>query len=78
MQAAGAARLPLEVFDGVGDIYFIAVDADFRQDLVEQASSRTDKRPALPVLLIAGLLAHENDVRAVGGPSPKTVCVARR
>jgi hypothetical protein len=47
------------MLDGIGDIYLPAVDPCLRQQPVEEAASRTDKRATLPVFDIAGLLAHK-------------------
>jgi len=40
MKAALAARLPFEVFDRVGDVDGIAIDARFPQRAVEQLTGR--------------------------------------
>src|SRR5688572_32919314 len=61
-----AALFELEVFDGVGDVDFAAVDADFFQDLVEHRAAGADERLARAIFLIARLLADEHDAR-VGG-----------
>ena len=63
MDAALALRRPLEVLDHVGDVDLGAVDARRLQRLVEHAAGRSHERPALLVLLVAGLLAHEHHVR---------------
>src|SRR5688572_27072733 len=61
VQAALAARLPLEVLDRVGDVQVLALDARGLQRPVEQASGRPDERQALAVLLVARLLADQHD-----------------
>ena len=60
-----AARLPLEVLDRVRDVGEPAVDSGGRQALVEDASRRADEGLAGEVLLVAGLLADEDDRRAL-------------
>ena len=61
VQPALAALDVLEVLDGVGDVSFGAVDADFGQRTVEDLAGGADEGAALQVLLIAGLLADEGD-----------------
>lgn len=58
-----AARLKLEMFDGVGDVRFAAIDADLVEKLVEQFSRRTDEWFASEIFLIPRLLADEHDLR---------------
>ena len=60
MKAAFAGGLPLKVLDGVGHVDRLAIDARLDQCLVEQASGGSDKRMALEVLFIAGLLADHH------------------
>ena len=62
MDAPLAARLPLEVLDGVRHVHRSAVDPDFRERLVEHPAGGADERPALLVLLVARLLADEHRV----------------
>jgi hypothetical protein len=59
MDAALSALRKLEVLDGIGDVNAPAVEAGFRQGAIKKLTGRTYERPALPVLLIAGLLANE-------------------
>src|SRR5205823_778750 len=61
MNAALSARLELEMFDGVGDVNFRAIDADSIKRLIEHAAGGADERFARAVFLIAGLLADEDD-----------------
>ena len=61
VDAAFAARLPFEMFDGVGDVGFVAVDAGLFERGVEQFSCWADERLALAVFLIAGLLSDKDD-----------------
>src|SRR6059058_3746512 len=62
VDASLAARLPLEVLDDVGDVDLAPVDASVLERLVEELSGRPDERLALQVLLVARLLADEDDV----------------
>jgi len=58
-----ASRLPLEVFDGIGDVRLLAIDARLQQSLVQQRSRRPDEGLAFPILFVARLLPHEYDFR---------------
>jgi len=64
VDAALAATDPFEVLDGVGDVDLRAVDARVLQRLVEELPGWADEGPALQVLLVAGLLADEDDLGA--------------
>src|SRR2546423_13356201 len=55
VDAAVAPRLPLEVFDDVGDVDLSPVDARVLERLVEELPGRPDKRFALQVLLVPRL-----------------------
>src|SRR5688500_1033942 len=57
------SRLPLEMLHRVGDIDLVARDAGVRERLVEHRAGGADKRLALPILLIARLLADEHHAR---------------
>jgi len=72
-----AARAPLEVLHGVGEIDLAALEAGPRERAIEQLPRRPDERPALAILLVARLLA-DSTRRACAGPSPSTACVALR
>src|SRR2546428_13093827 len=61
MDAALAARFPLEVFDDVGDISFLTINAGFFKGVVEQFAGWTNKRFAFEVFIVAGLLTNEED-----------------
>src|SRR3569833_1798710 len=50
-----------EVLDGIRDVRVGPLDAGLDQGLVQQLSGRADERRALPILLVAGLLADEHD-----------------
>jgi hypothetical protein len=63
VDAAFTARLPFEMFDGVGDVSFAAIDAGLLERGVEKFSCGADKWAALLIFLIAGLLADEEDSR---------------
>src|SRR5687768_7516137 len=56
-------RLPLEVFDGVGDIDLIARNTGIRERLVEHRAGRSDKGLSLPIFLVARLLADKHHAR---------------
>lgn len=56
-----AARLVLEVLDGVGEIDRLAVEASRRQRLVQHAPGGPDEGTARHVLAVARLLADEHD-----------------
>ena len=57
------ALLELEVLDGVREVDGAAVDARLLEPSVELPPGRPDERPSLEVLLVAGLLADEDDAR---------------
>ena len=54
------------MFHDVRHVHHRAIDAGVLERLVEQLSGRPDERLALQVLLVAGLLADEDDVRLRG------------
>jgi len=54
---------PLKVLHRVGDVDIVAVDARGVERMIEQTTGGSHKGPALLVLLIAGLLAHDDDAR---------------
>ena len=56
-----AARLPLEVLDGVRDVG-PPVDPGLGHALVEDSPGGADERPSGSILLVAGLLADEHDL----------------
>ena len=61
-----AARLPLEMLDGVGYIHLLPIDLRFFQALIQQLSRWTDEGTACSVLVITWLLAdhHDGDFRS--------------
>ena len=61
MQPPIAARRPFEMLHRIGHINPFAVDARLVEQVVQQPAGRTDERASLPVVLISGLLAHEDD-----------------
>src|SRR5947208_16307634 len=61
VDAAFAARFPLEMLDDVSDISFLAINACFFKCFVEQFAGRTNKRLAFEVFIVAGLLADEEN-----------------
>ena len=66
VDAALSALLELEVLDGIGDVNAVSVDAGLRHRPLQELAGRSHERPALPVLLVAGLLADEGDRGADG------------
>jgi hypothetical protein len=59
------SRLPLEVFDHVGEIHATPFDVRLYQSFVEHSTCRADEGSPLDVLSVAGLLTNEHDL---GGP----------
>jgi hypothetical protein len=62
----GAAPLPLEVLDRVGDVDLRAVDSGLLQRLIEEPAGGPDEGPACAILGVARLLTDEDHVRAGG------------
>src|SRR5204862_2073581 len=60
--AALASCLPLEVLDDVRDVDLAPVDPCVLERLVEKLPGRPHEGLALQVLLVAGLLADEDDL----------------
>src|SRR3954470_12464227 len=60
MNAALAARLPLEMLYDVRDVDDPTIDAGLDERTIEQLSSRADERMACEILRIARLLAHHH------------------
>ena len=54
---------PFEVLYSVGEVNFPAVNACFRQSLVQEAACRPDERFTFPIFLVSGLFANKNDFR---------------
>lgn len=63
VNATLAAWFPFEVLDYVGGVMPLAADAGFFQGSIQQFPGGSDKRTALQIFLIAGLLAHKHDFR---------------
>jgi hypothetical protein len=63
------------VLDGVGEVDLRSVEADAVERLGEHPARGPDERLARLVLLVAGLLADQQQP-GVAPPSPNTVCVA--
>ena len=55
------AVLRWAVTDDIGDEDLAAVEADAREQLVEELAGRAHERPSLQVLVVAGRLAEEED-----------------
>ena len=63
VDAAFATRFPFEMFDGIGDVGFVAIDARLFERRVEQFPGGADERPPLAIFLIPGLFSDEKDSR---------------
>jgi len=61
VDAALSALLELEVLDGIGDVDVASVEAGVRHRPLQELAGGAHERPALPVFLVAGLLADEGD-----------------
>jgi hypothetical protein len=66
VDAALSALLELEVLDGIGDVDAASVDAGIRHRPLQELAGGSNERPALPVFLVARLLANEGDRSADG------------
>jgi len=60
MQAPLAAKLKLEMFDGVGDEYLTSIDACLAESAVEYAACRSHEGAAREIFVVAWLLPHEH------------------
>ena len=84
VDAALAARFPLEMLHCVGDVNFLAVDARFGEGGVEKFACRADEGKPFEVFLITGLFADEHDFRGrtavaedgLGGALPEVAILA--
>src|SRR4029077_7172240 len=82
VQAQLAARLGLEVLDGVGEIERPLLKPRLLQSAVEQLPGGTHERHALQILLQTRLLTDQHDLRAcrsgpedgLRGPPPQRAC----
>jgi hypothetical protein len=63
VDAAFSARFPFEVFDGIGDVGFVAIDAGLFECCIQQFAGGADERPPLAIFLIPGLFSDEKDSR---------------
>ena len=63
MQPSLASFFELEVFDCVGDVHRVAVDAGGSERLVENAPRRSDEGVPCEILCISRLFADEDDAR---------------
>src|SRR5262245_61788186 len=60
VNAAFAARFPLEVFDGVGDVDLGARDSGLVECPIEERAGRTDEGVTGAIFRVAGLLADKH------------------
>ena len=63
MNRALTTLLVTEVLDRVGDVHLLAADPCLLEAPVQDASRWSDKRVAVLVLAVAGLLADQDNVR---------------
>src|SRR5207248_7188824 len=63
VDAALAARLPLEVLDDVGHVDGRSIDARFTERAIEQLARRSDERVPAQVFVVPRLLADEHQLR---------------
>jgi hypothetical protein len=63
MDSPLSALLEFEVFDSIGDVDALAVQAGFCHCAIQKLTGRAYERPALPIFLVAGLFANERDRR---------------
>ena len=54
-----ASWFPLEMLDCIGDVHLAAIDSGGFQALIQQQPRWPDKRPALLIFTIAGLLSYQ-------------------
>ena len=66
MESAFSGGFPFEMFDGVGDVGFGAIDASFFKGFVEHPAGGADEGFAFEVFFVAGLFADENNARVFG------------
>src|SRR5687768_9330609 len=60
VDATFATRLPLKMFDNIGDIRLAAIDAGFFERFIKEPAGGTDEGFACEVFFIAGLLTDEH------------------
>src|SRR5689334_17557966 len=80
-----AARLPPEMLHCIREIPVLWRQPGLLEQHAQQPSSRADKRPPLPVLFVAWLLADQHDLRprtpfachALRGVLPQRAAAAR-
>src|SRR5207237_10487912 len=65
MQPSLAAAGPAEMLDGVGHVDPATIDARLFQAFLQQPAGGADEGLALEVLLVAGLLADQHELRAL-------------
>jgi hypothetical protein len=63
VQADFPARKEFEMFDRVGDVTLVAIDAGIIQRAVEHLARRPDKGMTGEVLLVTGLFADQHHLR---------------
>ena len=66
VNAALAARLPLEMFHHVGEVHQLPLDSRLLERPVEQTAGRADEWMACDVFLVARLLADHHDLGMPG------------
>ena len=63
MDAAFSARLPFEMFDRIGDVGFVAIDAGLFERCIQQFPGGTHEGSPLAIFLVARLFSDENNSR---------------
>src|ERR1051325_7358886 len=66
MNSAFPSRLPFEMFYGVGDINLRPIDSSFLERTVHDFASRTNKRLARDIFVVARLFADQHHRRTFG------------
>lgn len=57
-----APWFPLEMLHCIGDVHFTAIDSGGLQAFIQEQPGRPDKRPALLIFTISGLLSYQKQV----------------
>src|SRR6185369_2741457 len=64
VDAAFATRLPLKMFDNIGDVSLRAIDSSFYEGFIEEPTGGADERFSSEILFIARLLSDKQHRRA--------------
>src|SRR5947209_17113027 len=74
MNAALAARLPLEMLHNVGYVHVFAVNTGFSQSFIQHRACRSHKWPSGKVFFISRLLAYHHHSRAAAAFTEDGLC----